>query len=199
MRLRQLSMAAAFVLLLTVLVVPTAGADPITYLYTGLELNQTDLDGPVSGATSIIFSMTLDGFLDVSTEYAWQNGVALLSPTPALLSWSITDGANPLTNLDLDPLTDASLFDLTTDPLGQITTWAILVAKSLPDGVIALGSINSPDGIIDATTLSVGASSFESFVDGTPGRWTVVPEPSSIALLILGLGATALATRRRKK
>ncbi len=191
-------MTAGFALFLTVLFVPTAGADPITYLYTGLEFNQFDLDGPVPGATNLIFSMTFDGFLNVSTDYAWENGVALLSPTPALLSWSITDGANPITDLDLDLNTDASLFVLATDALGQITAWEILVQKSLVDGQIVLGSLNAPTGIVDATTLAVGSTTYESFIEGSPGSWTVVPEPSSIALLILGLGAAALGVRRKK-
>jgi hypothetical protein len=130
-------------------------------------------------------SDSLSGVIEVTSAFASNLNNAVVT----LDGWSFSDGLKTFTPAN----STAELLRVTTDGSGQIVNWSFDFSGGAAVGVMGTFN-NGPADQIDQATDFVEGNSLASN-DGVPGSWMVVPEPSSGALLILGL--IGFAARRR--
>ena len=155
-----------------------------TYTYTGNTF--TSATGAFVGS-SVSCSFTLDcasagGAGDCSN-------LAFADYTSSISSWSFAAG--PLTFLGPGTVV-ANGFTFATDSLMDVTDWDIFAAFNPGNGLSTTTSE-------DTARASGGIGGSNS---GIPGTWTfttkAVPEPSSLAILLVGLAALVLLLGRRR-
>jgi|SRR5215469_5981002 len=113
---------------------------------------------------------------------------------------NFTDGVNTYSY----PALSGVPFNVSTDASGGITNWFIQFNVVLAPGVplMSLGTCHalcgtSSDGDSVDTLLGVQVG-FASASNNNPGTWSIVPEPSTLALSSLPLLIFGAAVRRRR-
>jgi hypothetical protein len=180
-----------------------AHAGPITYDYTGVPFN---LWGGTLSCSGGVGDCGISGSFVVSTPLGDNLNLAVVTP----VSYSFTDGAQTLTNLNssIENFTTTKLaFVFSTNASGQITEYYIgLLAKTgLYEFILEDLPPNAYDIVYNETsTIPITELGFASNDTGSgdhPGSWgpsvTSVPEPSD--LFLVGTGVLfALAAARVK-
>jgi PEP-CTERM motif len=168
-------------------VVPLAESDTI-YTYTG------DTFRRVSGVYGL--EDRLSGFFVVNDAVTPPPGPQGAIFTPYLLSWSFTDGHQTLTESN----STATFVWGDTSDLGPGVVWNASIQTVSGDGFWS----HRHSDRIDLARLGLDRASNVANVgppDGSqPGTWavqTVVPEPSTLLLVGLGLAGVAALRRRR--
>jgi len=172
--------------LLLAIVTPAKGNT--IYQYTGSPF--TDFSG---GLTNPPYT-NLSGTFELAA--ALPANMPLADITSSLLSLDFTDGVDTLSlpSLAIPP----SSIELATDASGQIVLW--LIGLQTPGSQTIFLSQSDPTlnpyypifNAYDVAGINQGQSFAQSHSIGT---WTVVPEPSTGALLTLGLAGVAVRRR----
>jgi len=179
------------VALVATAIAQAAHADPVTYVYESAPFNFFEGDYSCSGGTGecgISITLTLAAPLA-------PNVTTLQSVAP--LSWSVSDGANTITNAT--PTLNVVVFQFATGPDAGITAWNVEANSNFPsaDGehIETLGSGSQGGFSQDSTALTIGFGnriSDVAFIEfqGTPNpvTWHVAttPEPGTNGLLLVG-------------
>jgi len=135
------------------------------------------------------------------------NAFSLNGPTTASQSGALGQGrfnGNPLpANFTISNNNGTAIaFQVRAWSTSAGATYALAVTAQLGNpgvylGVSSIGEVTPATGIVQAPPLfGTAAGQVGGFIL-TPGAGPIVPEPSSIALGLLGLGAIALFRRRR--
>ena len=162
-----------------------------TYTYTGNNFTDiVDSDPPAGTYTT---AMSVTGSFTVAAVLA--PNLANQDITLSILSFSFSDGRQTFTDTTALP---EKLFLVSTDAVGSITDWLIVLRTStvfpfdeVTTHTVAVGVADT--GFISVSIVLPGDSGGNS---NDPGTWTLVPEPSTVLLLVSGLAA--LAVRRRR-
>jgi hypothetical protein len=161
---------------------------------------------PATG--DVVYKYTGNPFTTVTSPYTTSDFVSgtiqlpsVLPPnqtefSPTLDGYSFSDGVQDTFTQTNSQTTNT--FDVNTDQNGRITNWNFdLVSFQLAghintDNNIGLGQRDEGDerAILYIRDAAMGE------VDGNPGTWTLVPEPSTAFLLATGM--VALAVRRHR-
>lgn len=164
------------VFLFATLFVPALAKADTTYTYTGNLYTYNSIGCPsVCEITAV---------LDLSSALSPNMPLTYVSPN----FFSITDGSVMESSTTTFSLYENSSFELSTDSLGNISTWDVSGTVCCLNGQyygIETRNIPGGYGVIDQTqTYDLG----EAFNLGNPGAWAVsTPEPSSVVLLLTGL------------
>jgi hypothetical protein len=204
----HLTRVALKCLALTAFTATSAAANAMaTYTYSGPALTNFstgDPGHPVS-ATALVASFvfntaiapssgTTDNFQSVAPE-SWSitgGGYSLSStdPNAALWFWAFTDAAGSLVGWDYlayqAPNENGPRFRSFLYPTGQYTTWNTAIKTD------AVFYWNQPNGISSGNNTTLGSGSWDVAI-------TPVPEPTSAAFLLAGLGAIGWVARRRAR
>jgi hypothetical protein len=159
----------------------------------------TNISVPSSGyttANSITATLTFQNPLptDASLSYGF-GGIGMPTATDSLEAFVISDGAASLN------LTDGFNIFLVTGTEGQIVAWFVGGCGSPCSSAINIDTqygLPSPFATLGLDGSTQGSSgTVLAFNTDDPGKWTSVPEPSS--LLMLGVGILGLASLSIKK
>jgi hypothetical protein len=158
--------------------IPTAIGVPGSYAFSDPNWNFSGAYGASAAKAGTFGSTTLDsnGFTEVS-------GLPSGSASFVVIGWSANIGSS-IANLE------SFLAPIDTDVQGGIPVLSGLVGESNVGGPLGVGSGTSQP----PTLFSATAPDIQGF---TLGEYTAVPEPSSIALGVMG-AASLLALRRKK-
>lgn len=149
-------------------------------------------------------SMRVTGWIEVADPLGLDCVCSFTSGSDDLLGFKFFDGVQFHEGGD-----DADFFTFTTNSAGEIVGWNVFTAFSLGDNAPVGGSdvelsLSSVHGdrtfeFCDncASTDPWGSSVWHGASTTHPGRWTVVPEPSSLSLLLIGVAAVRLRRGRR--
>jgi hypothetical protein len=208
-----------FFVLLSLLLAPFVAPANVVYSYTG---------NPYADITDLPFPEgTFDTTMRVSGSFelaaALPANLPMTDITADVLAFSFANGRSTLTQVD--PLLTLFFF-VQTDATGRIEVWDVIVQQTLTltplgDADIAISTQNDTAGLLGLSGvedrgmllkcdppgvprgLCVSLAD-EATVDAVPGAWTSsvtappVPEPSTVALTMVGLGWLAVATKRRR-
>ena len=181
-----------------------AAASVVTYNYTGHNFDEFytyNASNPYSSADFVTGSFKLAAPLAAN----------LSSSNVSVLSFSFSDGVETISDTSANLF--QQIFQFSTNALGQITSWFILVGTQTSTEQLQIGTLLSDWAAADHGTQTV--CTLGSFPNGctentqvrglvfTPGTFEVasaVPEPATWAMMILGFaGVGFLAYRRREK
>jgi len=171
---------ASFAMLLAASPRP-ARAD-VVYTYTGNDFTS------VSGSYNTTDS--LDGSMTFTTALASDLDDAELYPT----SFTFSDGVQTITN---STATNSVYIEVSTDAAGIIDSWYMYFPN--PGSGNYIETIANSQGSL---TEDVGStSSVVAYDENNPGTWTespvAAPEPSSLAIIAVGMSVLGLFCRRR--
>jgi len=184
------------------------GAAPITYDYTGQSYSQVHVN---NGSPPVLFSMSerITGSITLSADLGANLSNAPITP----LSFTFSDGIHSISGANAD----TADFRFSTDPLGHITDWFVLVrtafaANTVFDEAFSQGRFgdfaenglcgpgSSPPGCtFDGSAYDQIASNPNagSFVLQT----VAVPEPATLPLALMAVAGAVVArkcVRRRQ-
>jgi hypothetical protein len=177
--------AGVFTLLALAIVAPNMAAST-TYFYTGQ---------PFTSSGPNITSDAVDGYFTVATRLA--DNLTNYQVTPTTYSftdgmWTITDGVPvPVPNsYAQSPYIEN--FAISTTANGAIDGWSIWLEVEHTLGGDEIVTINEPLEQFDkGSNILYGSGEVHS----NPGVWTVAPEPTTLAIVPLGLLALGLLAR----
>jgi hypothetical protein len=156
----------------------------VTYLYTGNDF--TTASSPFTTNDKVMISLT---FVSALSPNLTVGGVNNVSP----LAFTASDGVDTFTD---STALGTVLFSFGTDNVGAITEWQVVLSVSPQSAAITTRNAFGLDNdFVQHTFNSNGA-----FNNRDQGTWTVaagVPEPSTWAMLLLGLGGLGFAAHRR--
>jgi hypothetical protein len=116
-------------------------------------------------------------------------------------SFSASDGTGfSLTQSNASP----SFFDVATDGNGRISAWNIVINLFPTFGIPGrAGTESLPPSFQTTLVDSSGTATDQGFEVNNPGTWTPpvgapVPEPSSVVLMLFGIGFLFLLVLKRK-
>lgn len=195
--LQQVTKTAVLCLAASFSLADAAHGDAI-YEYTG---DNFTFAGPGYEA---LLSTSITGSLALSSALA--PNLTAYNALPDVTGFSLLVGGTPLGSLLPGPVTLGTA-TVTTDGSGNIVEWAVVASST--DGIEVLGLFicNHPTSTLtcglgfDAVDLLVD-SGFSELSDAvaynldSPGTWSIVPEPSSVALVALGIAGLGAARRR---
>ena len=200
MKLRSLSSSVAAIVV--ALFVHGAASASVVLSYTGNNFDSLSVSG-TSSYPEYNFADHVTVSLELSTALA-ANFDGYVTP----LSFLMEDGINSLSQANVTN----SYFRFSTDAAGAITAWHVGGQLDLaPDAVFTLNTINYDFGgclvrqdfgdylICGEGSTAVNCESFgtryyrtRGAVYQNPGTWvSAVPEPSTLPLMLVGLGALA--------
>src|ERR1700722_12390095 len=147
----------------------------VTYLYTGNDF--TTASAPFTTNDKVMISLTLASALSPDLTVGGVNNVSPLAFTDNTALGTV-------------------LFSFGTDNVGAVTEWQVVLAVSPQSAAITTRNAFGLDNdFVQHIFNSNGA-----FNNRDQGTWTVangVPEPSTWAMLLLGLGGLGFAAHRR--
>jgi hypothetical protein len=200
-RVATLPFALPFLTLLALLASRDASASTILW-YQGTAFTSVQNNPFMTGEYTT--SMRVTGFVELADPLGIGCVCSFTSDSEGLLGFSFFDGVQFHRGGDY-----ADFFTFTTDALGEIVGWSVFTAYSLGDNApvggsdveLSLSAINGDDTFEAcdncASTDPWGSHVFHGASTARPGRWTVVPEPSSLSLLLIGAAAVGLRRGRR--
>jgi hypothetical protein len=163
--------------------------------YTGN--TYTNVSVPSSGYTTASFitaTLTFQNPLPANASLAYgYGGLGRPTATDPLLAFSISDGSQTFS------LSNGLNIFLVTGSQGQIVSWFVGACGAPCSSALSIYTQFGVPAPFDAFDGSVQGSSGAVLAYNTddPGKWTSVPEPSS--LLMLGAGILGLAGLSLKK
>jgi hypothetical protein len=135
-------------------------------------------------------SDSLSGTIEVASVLAPNLANAAIT----LDAWSFSDGLKVFTSANSTDSPPSPM--VSTDGTGRIVNWSFDFSGGAAVGVMGTFN-NGPGDEIDQATDFVGENSLASN-ENVPGTWTLVPEPSSGALVALSLPLLAVAKARER-
>jgi hypothetical protein len=158
--------------------------------YTGN--TYTNVPVPSSGyttASSITATLTFQNPLPANASLAYgYGGLGTPTATDPLLAFSISDGSQTLN------LSNGINIFLVTGSQGQIVSWFVGACGAPCSSALNIDTqfgLGSPFATLGRDGSTQGYSNPLAYNTDDPGKWTSVPEPSSI--LMLGAGILGLA------
>lgn len=110
--------------------------------------------------------------------------------TGDLIGFSFTDGRNTLTQ-------GLNFGFFSTNSSGEITEWSWSVGDLAPNQILTRSNSNG-DFFDVGAVFAGGFDSGRVTAAGSAGRWMLVPEPATAALLAAGLGLLAVLPRQNR-
>jgi len=171
----------------------TSGPTPVpagTQTYGGAPLVGTGFTVAIWGVNST----SSDAALTDSATLPISQGTFRVTTNPALMGFNQPPATSPAVPGVVGGTTDRAKFIIRAwdNKGGTVTTWQqVLQDLSIPHGESAIFTVNAPLGLAPSITPP-NMQGFESFQ-----LFTVVPEPSVIALGILGAGCLFVLRRRK--
>jgi hypothetical protein len=169
-------------LFMAALCASAAQAATLTYNYTGNEF------------TVAVSPQTTTNFVSGSFTLPAALGDNLFNEAITPSTYSFSDGLQTMTNAN----SAIEFFDISTGGSGQITGWYIYLytVGELDNDIIYTSSIYGGGIVCGVCDFVSNVNSGESGeVINDPGTWT--PEPSTVALMSLGILAGAFVARKR--
>ncbi|MEO6567333.1 MAG: PEP-CTERM sorting domain-containing protein [Opitutaceae bacterium] len=177
--------------MLTVAVLsPQLGSANTTYIFTG-ENFDTIFDSPAVPGTYTT-AMSINGSFETASALP-----ASFSGVVTPLTFSFTDGRTVFSN-PFPGTTVANQFMFTTDAGGNIADWNIQLAYT--SGVTTFNLLSST-GVANASITNPGGADTTGIIKVCTGIWctvTPMPEPSTYAMMLVGLGLLGFVVRRSK-
>ena len=168
----------------------------VTYSYVGNAFSNAF--GPYTTSNSIVGSITFSSALGSNLDH--ENVRALAT------AFSFSDGVNTISNLSPNPTPSANHFIFSTDAVGSIVQWDLLM-YSWPDSshfarIVSVNAVFSgtPYAIDGGSMYAVDHFTGDGYNRGPPGEWVAaIPEPETYAMMLAGLGLLGLTARRRRQ
>jgi len=168
------------------------------YSYTGNTF--TEIVDPIGSPGRYTTSMKVTGTIEMASPLgANYDNLSALEISALVLSFSFTDGQQTFDQSFINLLT--SFIGLKTDQDGIITEWDIYLQSPIFfNAVQMIHTTSSPtEGYIDEARMMpiLTLNADYARVINNPGVWAVVPEPSTLSLLMTGFLGLALSRHRR--
>jgi hypothetical protein len=166
----------------------SSGWSTVIYRYTGHHFDEFSnaSGGPYDNTMNVTVTLEFDTMLPPDLPRTWM--------VPS--GFSISDGINTIDDTNFT----ARNVTIGTDSSGMIDDWFVFSYVSTASDFWYIETIDS--SMIPDLVWDYGGSGYPEFdtasIRDDPGSWSVVPEPSTFALVGLGLAALG-RTRRRMR